>query len=375
LGGALLGGLAPFTDATTNSAERVNAAATTTDKATQAMNDVIQKQIQLATDIQQQILTPNVMGKYAEAVALATGAMAKTIEAFSGVKPKEGAVGSTGPNTPTDTGGISQWFKDNAKTLIIGAATAAGGIIGGGGAGILTGGVAAIPGAMAGAAEGATLGTVLANLLGFAGGGLAKGSESGYIAKLHGEELIVPLSGNSLDTSSQGYQDLLSLTGVTSIPKIGEASKSTEGAAPANNTVIDTFKNLASGLATLTSVLNPFASMGQALVKSFNAGPIETEQSVMGDNSVVGSIAGSISKFLDGDALTAKLVEAASAALLPKPNNQITNQNDLAMVDTKQDNMVELNQTMKLLNSKVDDMVDYLRDVATHTRNTADAVQ
>jgi hypothetical protein len=376
LGGSLIGGLAPYTEATTKSAENVNAAANTADKATEAMNKVIDGQIKLATDIQQQILTPDVMGKYAQAVGFATGAMIKTIETFSGVKPKEGAAGSaTGPGGGADTGGITQWFKDNAKSLIVGASTVAGAAIGGGLVGAATFGTGGIAGGVAGANLGYSFGEVAAGLLGFAGGGVAKGSESGYMAKLHGEELIVPLSGNTLDTSSQGYQDLLNLTGVTSIPKIGETNKSTEGPTTTNNTAMDTFKNLAGSLATLTSVLNPFASMGQALVKSFNTGPIETEQSVMGDNSVVGSISGSISKFLDGDALTAKLVEAASAALLPKPNNQITNQNDLAMVESKQDNMLELNQTMKLLNSKVDDMVDYLRDVATHTRNTADAVQ
>lgn len=58
-------------------------------------------------------------------------------------------------------------------------------------------------GTMLGAKLGATLGSS------FADGGIARGSDSGHPATLHGTELIVPMKGNALDTNSTGYEDLI----------------------------------------------------------------------------------------------------------------------------------------------------------------------
>lgn len=49
------------------------------------------------------------------------------------------------------------------------------------------------------------------NLQEYAQGGIASGSPSGFLAKLHGQELVLPMEGGKLDAGSQGFAELIKL--------------------------------------------------------------------------------------------------------------------------------------------------------------------
>ena len=375
LGGKLIGELAPFTDATKEVAQKVNDAASTQDKATQAMNDVIQKNIELATQIQNQVLTPNVIGEFAKIVAQTTGAVSSSISALTGEKPKKADAAAAAAESG---GGITQWFKDNAKSLIIGAGTAAGGIIGGVAAGGLTAGLGAIPGAAMGAIEGASLGATLASLLGFATGGVAKGPDTGYIAKLHGDELIVPIKGSTLDASSQGYQDLLNLTGVTSIPKIDGKAGDIETSMSVNSNssakdIADSISNVIGSI--IPALSNPFAAISRSIesissmadggmvaqagniMKSLPPSPVESIMKIFTDKIDNADALADIGKAarLGAGGITAEMQKFESGR-------------------TANDELQTLNQNISMLLSVMSEQLDYMRDIKDNTKNTADAV-
>ena len=98
--------------------------------------------------------------------------------------------------------------------------TGVGAVLGG-----VLGSLSPVPGgAMMGAQLGGMLGGAVSGM--FANGGIASGPDSGHTATLHGTELIVPFKGNKLDTTSDGYKDLLNAVAATS-------SKSTSAISPA----------------------------------------------------------------------------------------------------------------------------------------------
>ena len=136
---------------------------------------------------------------------------AKTLAA--GTETVAEALGKMGINTPGSSANKKEdsFFRAPTAGELTTITSLIGGIIGGGGAGLVTGGMAAVPGAMGGAAAGGAVGEMLSGLFnlkkGFAGGGIAKGPESGYFEKLHGTEAVIPLpNGKSvpldLDMSS-----------------------------------------------------------------------------------------------------------------------------------------------------------------------------
>ena len=45
----------------------------------------------------------------------------------------------------------------------------------------------------------------------YAEGGIASGSPSGFLAKLHGEELVLPMEGGQLDSGSKGFAELMKM--------------------------------------------------------------------------------------------------------------------------------------------------------------------
>jgi hypothetical protein len=70
---------------------------------------------------------------------------------------------------------------------------------------------------------------MLAGALGYAEGGVATGDDSGYLEKLHGTELIVPMSGGELKKDSKGYADLMKMMGSEQLgatPKLGAMTSS-----------------------------------------------------------------------------------------------------------------------------------------------------
>jgi hypothetical protein len=368
LGGKLIGGLAPFTEATTGAAERINAAANTQDKATQAINDVIQKNIELATQIQNQILTPNVIGAFADTVAKASGAVSGLISQFAGEKPKAAA----GAPTAEDKSWVGQkwdsmmnWMKQPGNlsgALQVGAGAA--GIAAAAGAPTVIGGVTM--GAVAGVLQGLSM---LSGALGFAKGGISTGEETGYLQKLHGSELIVPLtSASQLDINSNGYKELMNLFSTSTITA-GSAT-----AAPAQNTgnmeafaksLSDSISNVVGNI--LPTIANPISAISKGidlLAKTSNEGDSTKASNVLSNlpqspvDTIMKTLYEKIEVPVANKEETAQTVPAAI----------------IAQTDSQQQLYSDMLSVMRAMNIKLEDMIDHLRDVSTHTKNTADAV-
>jgi hypothetical protein len=115
------------------------------------------------------------------------------------------------------------------KAISGGAAAAAPhalGIAGGAIVGGILGSFLGPGGTMIGASIGSSIGGSM-----FADGGIARGPDSGHPATLHGTELIVPMKGNTLDTNSTGYADLIK---AVSANKPAAASTASAGSSSAH---------------------------------------------------------------------------------------------------------------------------------------------
>lgn len=149
----------------------------------------------------EQELTPAI-GRFAEvAKEMLTGVqkMLKDVGLGEGPKKEEGMWGKIKKGFTEDKWLSKGLQVGGAGAMIGGAAASATGV----------GAIGGIPLATIGAVM-TGIGT-LADMFGFARGGISTGDEDGYLTKLHGKELIVPINGSTLDTKSDGYAEMVKL--------------------------------------------------------------------------------------------------------------------------------------------------------------------
>lgn len=183
-----------------------------TDKLTGAVIGAEQAAQSLKMSLQD-TLTPAI-GQFAEVSKAMLGEVQKMLK-DAGIK--------TGAGQPVqEKGWIGKsvdWLKDSkaiSTGLTVGGTAA---MIGGAGASATgVGAIAGIPLATIGGVM-SGLG-MLAGAMGFAKGGVATGPDSGYLTKLHGNELIVPLTdAGGPKPGTQGFDGLMTM--MSSIPLIG----------------------------------------------------------------------------------------------------------------------------------------------------------
>lgn len=150
--------------------------------------------------------------------------MLKPMEQFSTVMAKvlaemENAVNKL-TNTLNEKEENSSFFRAPTKGELNAVGSLLGGIVGAGGAGVLTGGLAAPVGALSGAATGYGIASAVGDFFnlkeGKAKGGIASGPASGYLEKLHGTELVVPLTAQgTIKEGTLGHIELLKMMSET----------------------------------------------------------------------------------------------------------------------------------------------------------------
>jgi uncharacterized membrane protein len=182
--------------------EGVQAQKTTQDEFTGTVRDV---EIQMQSfKVQLQTLINPLLGEYTRVLDESIQAMQKLIDEAIPDHKKMGSESGS-------------WWSKNGRAALDYGGTAlgtAGGALAGG---LSSFGVAAIPGAVMGGLGGHEIGNSVADALGLppadkgkADGGIASGSKRGFLEKLHGTELVIPLdSGGKLKAGTQGYADLM----------------------------------------------------------------------------------------------------------------------------------------------------------------------
>lgn len=198
--------------------ENVEAQKNTTDKLTDSVVGAEKAAQDLKVALQETLLPA--ISKFAEVSKEMLGAVQKQLKELGlggkeekpGSGEEKGMLGKIGDKLS----GFNSYLKES-KVLSTGASVAGGAALVGGAAASVTG-VGAIGGVplavIGGVLEG--IGTV-AGALGYARGGISKGDPEGYLAKLHGDELVVPLDGSGkLDMDSLGYSELSKLISNTS---------------------------------------------------------------------------------------------------------------------------------------------------------------
>jgi hypothetical protein len=186
------------------STQNVQEQKTTTDGFTKAITD-IEIQMQSFKSVVQDMLTP-LIGSYSKVLDDSVVALTALVkEAMGEVKEK-------GPDWWDKT-------KNAAMHGAIGAATGA--QIGGIGGATVGTVITPLAGTAVGGIGGATVGGIVGGIGGAiegwmnaepgkADGGIASGSKRGFMEKLHGTELVIPLdSGGKLKAGTQGYADLM----------------------------------------------------------------------------------------------------------------------------------------------------------------------
>lgn len=178
----------------------VEGQASAADKATKEMIGLAEESQKLKLTIQDSLTAP--MNDFAAVAKDIVSGLRKTLDGLGLGKGMSGEAGKPGTWDKMKSAG--------AKALDWGTTGAtAGGVVGAGFAG-----VGAVPGAIIGgltaAAGGAFRGWMDAET-GKAVGGIASGPKTGYIEKLHGDELVLPMNGNTIDPNSKGFDDLMKL--------------------------------------------------------------------------------------------------------------------------------------------------------------------
>jgi len=163
-----------------------------TDPVTASMNQAADSVRQMNLAIQTEFLQSGVLTKFADGIKTATSDIASAISAISGKKPNS-------QDSDTLFGKITNWLGTPGN--LSGALTGAGMVTQGVGIAADVTGVGATAGIplniIGGVLEG--LGG-LAGMLGFASGGISSGPSSGYLAKLHGTEAVLPENLTSMLT-------------------------------------------------------------------------------------------------------------------------------------------------------------------------------
>jgi len=191
-------------EAIKNAENGVRQAEVTRDAITNDLQVAAQAGRDFANEIQNAVLKSEVLKKYAEEVAKTTTAMTNMIQELTGSRGGRGGDQESWMSWLEN--GITQkhWISNalsgaGAVAPLIGA-----GIGAAGGLGIASAGTAP-----AGFALGSGIGVALEGIaslvssIGFADGGISSGSSSGYLAKLHGTEAVLPenLTSMLMDTA------------------------------------------------------------------------------------------------------------------------------------------------------------------------------
>ena len=208
----------------------------TTDELTASVRNASIAVQGLAIDLQT-ALTPGIKVYAKVAEEILTGVKSQLESLGLGSKSSS----KSSEDTVTEAGGS---FWDNYGKDLAKVAGAAALVIGAGALTAATGGAAA-PLLVAAASSAASVG---ASALAYSAldsqaekimsgpgksiGGISSGPTTGYLEKLHGTELIIPMTGGALSTSSQGYADLMkamdktsqSSTSTTSLSSISNVS-------------------------------------------------------------------------------------------------------------------------------------------------------
>ena len=136
---------------------------------------------------------------------------------------------------------------------------------------------------------------------GLATGGISIGPEDGYLQKLHGRELVIPLKGSGLDTDSIGYSQLIGKLATSSeVDKTrSNASALSQGSGTLmpNGQRMRTLADARRGAATSQAsvqVRDPaqsagfLSNIGSAIKTAFDGGPSKTADGLleMGGNAV-----------------------------------------------------------------------------------------
>ena len=187
--------------------EAAKAAEKTTDPLTVGVEKAAQAGRDLATAIQTSLLDSKVLSNFADEVAKTTSYIAGKVNEFGGGKPNGG-------NNETQE---KSWWQSYVESGGIGKTLQAAGALTGTAAAVTapaaaTGIGAVIPGGLATIAGALEAAGLFAQMIGYAEGGIASGPDTGYMAKLHGTEAVLPenltsmltdVAENKMDESSR----------------------------------------------------------------------------------------------------------------------------------------------------------------------------
>ena len=187
--------------------EAAKAAEKTTDPLTVGVEKAAQAGRDLATAIQTSLLDSKVLSNFADEVAKTTSYIAGKVNEFGGGKPNGG-------NNETQE---KSWWQSYVESGGIGKTLQAAGALTGVAAAVTTpaaatGIGAVIPGGLATIAGALEAAGLFAQMIGYAEGGIASGPDTGYMAKLHGTEAVLPenltsmltdVAENKMDESSR----------------------------------------------------------------------------------------------------------------------------------------------------------------------------
>ena len=187
--------------------EAAKAAEKTTDPLTVGVEKAAQAGRDLATAIQTSLLDSKVLSNFADEVAKTTSYIAGKVNEFGGGKPNGGNNETQEKSwwqSYVESGGIGKTLQAAGALTGVAAAVATPAAATGIGA-VIPGGLATIAGALEAAG-------LFAQMIGYAEGGIASGPDTGYMAKLHGTEAVLPenltsmltdVAENKMDESSR----------------------------------------------------------------------------------------------------------------------------------------------------------------------------
>jgi len=183
----------------------------TTDPLTVGVEKAAQAGRDLATAIQTSLLDSKVLSSFADEVGKTTSIIAGKINEFAGGKPDSASGTAVNQEKSSfqkfiDNGGIGKALIASGAVTGVAAAVTAPAAATGIGA-VIPGGLATIAGALEAAG-------FFAQMIGYAEGGIASGPDTGYMAKLHGTEAVLPenLTSMLMDTAKNNDNDIFSST-------------------------------------------------------------------------------------------------------------------------------------------------------------------
>lgn len=233
-------------EAIKNSEEAAKGQKVTDDALTKGVVDAQKAVLDFQIKLQQLMTVP--MQSFGAVMSALLGEMNSAVESFNKAAIKMGAISGNTSTNSTD----SSFFRAPTKGELAAVGTLLGGIAGAGGAGVATGGLAAPLGAVGGASIGYNIASAIGDYFnlkeGKAKGGIASGPSSGYLEKLHGTELVVPMTAQGgLKTNSVGYTEMLKA--MQSTPEMSPTSAKTAG-------TVMTVNSAGSDLASLTNAMS-----------------------------------------------------------------------------------------------------------------------